>query len=503
MFVRNFKILSVLILSSWLVACSNLYESHDIVIEESDVIYSATLTDKLGDFKAVNVIGDEQWYFDSRGYVIVSGFVENTNKANEAWLISPEIDLTEVETARLTFDHVTRYFANPLSEATVWVSENYVDDQSPAAATWTQLLTDPFTDPGDWTFGSSGEISLTAYAGKNIRIGFKYISTTAKAGSWELKNFLVRRGEAVVVDRKWGKGTEIQPFTVAGAISNQSGEKWVSGIIVGYVWSGSFTNFVFGADTCTQATNIILADTTTTYLSKTMVVQLPSGPVRTALNLKDNKGLLGKKVTLAGSLEAYFGAPGLKNTMYYDLGDGKTGGTKPVIPILSETFANNRQGAFIIENVTLPTQLPFVWATSASYGMVASARTSGVNYVAESWLISPEFSLADVSTATLVFDHALNYLNAAKKTDVAQVMLSSTYTSGSPATASWAPLTIPVYPSGSNFTFVSSGAISLDDYAGADKLRIAFKYVSVVTDATKNPVVISAPTWEIKNVLIK
>jgi len=124
MFVRNFKILSVLILSSWLVACSNLYESHDIVIEESDVIYSATLTDKLGEFKAVNVIGDEQWYFDSRGYVIVSGFVENTNKANEAWLISPEIDLTEVETARLTFDHVTRYFANPLSEATVWVSEN-------------------------------------------------------------------------------------------------------------------------------------------------------------------------------------------------------------------------------------------------------------------------------------------------------------------------------------------------------------------------------------------
>ncbi len=33
---------------------------------------------------------------------------------------------------------------------------------------------------------------------------------------------------------------------------------------------------------------------------------------------------------LYGSLEAYFGKPGLKNTSYFELEGGKTGGTKPV-----------------------------------------------------------------------------------------------------------------------------------------------------------------------------
>lgn len=494
MAIKNIKLFVVLILGSWLMSCSNLYESHDIVVEESDVLFSATLTDQLGEFKAVNVSGEEMWHFDSNGYAYISGFVENANKANEAWLISPEIDLTSTETARLTFDHVVRYFANPASEATVWVSENFVDDQSPSAATWTQLVTEPFTDPGSWTFGTSGEISLTAFAGKKIRVGFKYISTTAKAGSWELKNFLVRKGEAVVIDRKWGKGTEAEPFTVAGAIANQVGEKWVNGIIVGYVWSGSFTNYVFGSDTCTQATNIIIADTTTTYLTKTMVVQLPVGVVRTALNLKDNKSLLGKRVTLAGSLEAYFGAPGLKNTMYYDLGEGKTGGTKPVKTILNESFANNSKGKFTIENVVMPAGVSYVWNTSQSYGMVASAFVGGSNKVTDSWLISPEFSLAEVSTASLVFDHALNYLKGAKAGDFAQVMISTSYASGSPATAAWSQLTVPTYPPGTNWTFVNGVSVSLDDYAGEPKVRIAFRYLS--TTAT-------APTWEVKNVIIK
>lgn len=494
MIIRNIKLFSVVVLSSWLVACSNLYESHDIDVVESDIIYSATLTESLGDFKAVNVTGDDMWHFDANGYAYISGFVENTNKANEAWLISPELDFTEVETARLTFDHVVRYFANPATEATVWVSENFVDDQLPSAATWTQLVTEPFTDPGSWTFGPSGEISLTAYAGKKIRIGFKYISTTAKAGSWELKNFLVRKGEAVVVDRKWGKGTEAEPFTIAGAIANQTGENWVTGIIVGYVWSGSFTNYVFGADTCTQATNIILADTTTTYLSKTMAVQLPVGAVRTALNLKDNKSLLGKKVTLAGSLEAYFGAPGMRSTMYYDLGEGKTGGTKPVKTILSESFANNSKGKFTIENVVLPAGATYIWTTSQSYGMVASAFLGGGNKVSESWLISPEFSLAEVSTASLTFEHALNYLRGAAAANFAQVMLSTSYSSGSPATAAWSQLSVPAYPPGTGWTFIPSGNVSLDDFAGEPKVRIAFKYIS--TTAT-------APTWEVKNVVVK
>ena len=492
--IHPIKTFVVLLLGGLLASCSNLYESHDIVIEGDDVILSEPLTESLGDFTAVNVVGDEQWHFDSNGYAYVSGYVESTNKANEAWLISPELDLSEVEAAKLSFDHVTRYFANTATEATVWVSENYVDDLSPADAEWTQLITEPFSDPGSWTFGTSGEISLTAYAGKTIRIGFRYISTTAKAGSWELKNFLVQKGEAVVVERRWGQGTEAEPFTVAGAVANQGGEKWVSGIIVGYVWSGSFTNYVFGSDTCTQATNILIADTTSTYLTKTMAIQLPVGAVRTGINLKDNKSLIGQKVTLAGTLEAYFGSPGMRNTTYFALEDGTTGGTKPVKTIFTETFASNSQGDFTIENVVKPASVNYVWTPTASYGMTASAFVGGANQVTESWLISPEISLAEVGTASMTFEHALNYLRGASAATHASVWLSTTYTSGSPASVAWSQLNIPDYPAGTNWNFISSGNVSLDDFAGEPKVRIAFKYVSTST---------TAPTWEIKNVMIK
>lgn len=484
----------VLMISSLLLSCSNLYDSHEIITAEDNLIFSAPLTAELGGFTAINVTGDELWHIDPNGYAYVSGFVNSANKANEAWLISPEIDLSEVETAKLTFDHVARYFANLSTEATVWVSENYVTDASPATAIWTKLETEPFSDPGSWTFGSSGEISLTAFAGKKIRVAFKYISTTSKAGSWEVKNFLVQKGEAVVVVRNWGSGTEADPYTVAGAIAYQGGEKWVTGYVVGYLWSGSYTNYVFGTDTCTQTTNLMIADTLGTYLSKTMAIQLPTGAVRTGLNLKDNKTLFGKRVKLAGSLETYFGAPGMRNTIYFESEDGKTGGTKPVKTIFSETFANSSQGNFTIVDVVKPSGATYVWNPTPTFGMVASAFIGGSNRAAESWLISPEISLADVNTASMTFDHALNYLRGARVTDFATVWISTTYSSGAPSTAAWSQLTIPAYPPGTNWTFISSGAVSLDDFAGEPKVRIAFKYVS--TTAT-------SVTWEIKNVIVK
>ncbi len=48
-----------------------------------------------------------------------------------------------------------------------------------------------------------------------------------------------------------------------------------------------------------------------------MPVQLPSGSIRTELNLKDHPENLGKKIQITGSLEAYFSVPGLKSPTKY------------------------------------------------------------------------------------------------------------------------------------------------------------------------------------------
>ncbi len=60
-----------------------------------------------------------------------------------------------------------------------------------------------------------------------------------------------------------------------------------------------------------------------------MPIALPSGTaIRTALNIKDNAGNVGKEVLLYGNLTKYFGQPGMKETSYAVL-DGTAIGTKP------------------------------------------------------------------------------------------------------------------------------------------------------------------------------
>ena len=135
--------------------------------------------------------GSEVWVYNSTyKCAYMTGFVSNQNRANEDWLISPQIDLTGKVSPALSFDHVVRYAGVPADEATVWVSENYTSGL-PSTATWTKLPT-AFTNAASWDFYNSGDISLSAYANKKIRIAIKYVSTATKAGTWEMKNFIVK-----------------------------------------------------------------------------------------------------------------------------------------------------------------------------------------------------------------------------------------------------------------------------------------------------------------------
>ncbi|MBQ8271292.1 MAG: choice-of-anchor J domain-containing protein [Bacteroidaceae bacterium] len=111
-------------------------------------------------------------------------------------------------------------------------------------------------------------------------------------------------------------------ISVADAISaynnGTTGETTITAYIVGYAKS-SGGSFVGEFSVGTAASNIIIADNPDeTDSSKCMPVQLKSKTdIRAALNLVDNPGNLGKKITLTGSLEAYFSAPGLKELTAY------------------------------------------------------------------------------------------------------------------------------------------------------------------------------------------
>lgn len=107
----------------------------------------------------------------------------------EGWLISPVIDMTDATRPVMEFEHAGKFFGNMQEEATLWAS---VDGES-----WEQITIPTYFTNNDWKFVTT-QIDLQKYAGKKVRFGFKYVSTTAAYGTWEIKNFKVNDGEIVI-----------------------------------------------------------------------------------------------------------------------------------------------------------------------------------------------------------------------------------------------------------------------------------------------------------------
>ena len=148
--------------------------------------------------------------------------------------------------------------------------------------------------------------------------------------------------------------------------------------------------------------------------------------------------------------------------------------------IYTANFQNNA-GGFEAENVNLPTDMTYVW-TNNSYGWVASAYVSGSAHESEAWLISPAFKTETGSDLILTFRHALN-----KGTkDACGVYVSEDK-------QNWKEVAVPTWPAGSDWYFVASGDISLNDYVGKT-IYIGFKYASTTSNA---------PSWEIQELKLQ
>lgn len=172
--------------------------------------------------------------------------------------------------------------------------------------------------------------------------------------------------------------------------------------------------------------------------------------------------------------------------------------SSPKAAMLEETFAESL-GSFT--QVSNSGAQKWEWngsTTSAPYVHAAkiSGYASGSSTPNEDWLISPPVDLSGVRSATLIFEHNIN--KGAPSAEVMRqeqvALVSTTCTdAGNPNAATWEPLAIPTYPSGSSWTFACSGKISLARYAGSSNVRIAFKYTCKNADAA---------TWSIANVKV-
>lgn len=280
---------------------------------------------------------------------------------------------------------------------------------------------------------------------------------------------------------------------------------WVKGYIVGCVNTGI-------SNTCSEKTadfsvpgsvdtNILMADNPDEKdWTKCITVQLPSGPVRTALSMKveANKG---KEVTILGTIgDKYCGVYGVKGVSAYvwgSLGDESIDIiAKPSAPVVQGTTVyksldpalTELPSDWTIDNVTLTGSLSYVWSWkdyNGSHYLNASAYASSKANESVAYCYSPVFSLEGYTGAIIEFEHAAKFQTTIKELCKAVIREEGQ--------TEWTELEIPEWPGTTSWAFVSSGAIDATAFAGK-KVQVGFKYASSSE---------GADTWEIKNLVVK
>lgn len=253
--------------------------------EPAPVIFKETFSGSIGEFTIDNVKAPAGftsiWQFDSKyGCVVATGYDRN-NSANydtDSYLISPVIDLTAEESAYICFDHAVNYF----SSLTVAKEQTSLMVREAGTTEWTRLAIPVYGDNAGFTFVNSGDINLKAYCGKKIEVAFRYTSTTAKAGTWEVKNVIVK---------PTGEETPTQPETpgdkpgdetvFSESFSAGQGAFTIENVVMGdgltFVWNfderyacmkaSAFINQAYDADSYLISPEIDLAGTTAPVLT--------------------------------------------------------------------------------------------------------------------------------------------------------------------------------------------------------------------------------------------
>ena len=124
---------------------------------------------------------DFVWAQSNQYGMKATGYVNSTNHATEAWLISPAIDLSAVEAATLSFSHARRYGDNSQLSVKAKAGEG----------AWADLSVSAWPDGSSWTF-IDATADLASYVGQaGVQIAFVYTSTAEGGATWEIKSVTV------------------------------------------------------------------------------------------------------------------------------------------------------------------------------------------------------------------------------------------------------------------------------------------------------------------------
>ncbi|NDI98471.1 T9SS type A sorting domain-containing protein [Flavobacterium sp. LaA7.5] len=163
---------------------------------QTTILEQSLLTQQSFDtFTPISVTGEQNWNFYDPYGAVCSGFFGGENYANEDWLISPAMNLSQMDNVKLTFSH-TRGNAAVMNVGVnqgwykAFATANFTGD--PLTTEWIELEGLNQNVNSAWQFISSGELIIPEAAkSQNSRIAFRYICSSDESATWEIKNVKV------------------------------------------------------------------------------------------------------------------------------------------------------------------------------------------------------------------------------------------------------------------------------------------------------------------------
>lgn len=302
-----------------LVANQKKYEN--VLVTLSEVAFESNA---LADMNISLTDGEESITLYDK-FNVLTDFIFDTTKQYNVTAIATIFNAS-IQLYALSADDI-QMITNLVAPETAWATDTVA--VMPGSTTVENTLTTNST--AAVTYSSSNEAVATIDAEGNITfVGYGH--TVISAETAENEEYLASKASFDLFFIE-GEGTLAKPFTLADVqyfSDKVVGKAWVKGEISGFFANNKFVAGKEGA----VASNIALSAG-----DINVPVALPSGSqVRTDLNLKDNKNL-GKTVWVYGTIEKYFGVPGVKEVTDYSW-DGE--GTLTGIDSLEAAPANTK-----------------------------------------------------------------------------------------------------------------------------------------------------------------
>lgn len=149
------------------------------------------------EFTPITVVGEFPWHFEYQCGEVTSYDDDGVPHDAESWLVSSPVDFSNDSIAKITFDYVIRYCADDKVKEynQLLISRDYAGDIT--NATWEVIEFGAEQNTANWDKTTTGEIAIPAtYMGdKSVVLAFKYIGTSAQAGTFEVDNVKVIAAE--------------------------------------------------------------------------------------------------------------------------------------------------------------------------------------------------------------------------------------------------------------------------------------------------------------------